>query len=320
MTAGDKLILDVLIEQSKSIAVSGHIKPDGDCIGSVLALYNYLDANYPEKEAAVYLETPSGKFRFLKNFDRIDSEYPDHDPFDLMVCLDCSTKERLGKAQKYFDAAGHTICLDHHVSNTGYADENYVYGQSGSACEVLYDHLDHEKLNREIAKCLYTGIVTDTGVFKYSSTSPKTLRTAASLMEYGLPVNEIIDEAFYAKDWNENRMLGYAVMNSKMAYDGRVIYSCISRQEMQEFSVSTRELDGIVPQLKLTRGVDCAIFMYETGPYQYKVSFRTSEAVDGNRVASVFGGGGHERAAGCNVCGEADTCLEALLLEVGKVL
>ncbi|WP_297979477.1 DHH family phosphoesterase, partial [uncultured Methanobrevibacter sp.] len=183
--------IDELASSVHSIAISGHIKPDGDCVGSVLALYNYLKVNYPALCVDVYLEEPSDKYRFLKGFEDMHVSFDRDQTYDLMVSLDCSTLERLGDAQNYFKTAGHTICLDHHISNQGYADENYIYGDVSSACEVLYRILDPEKLNREIAICLYTGIISDTGVFKYPATSPETMRVAANLMEYGIPTNEI---------------------------------------------------------------------------------------------------------------------------------
>lgn len=303
-----------------SVAISGHVKPDGDCIGSVLALYNYLKKNYPEIETDAYLEEPDRTFRFLKGFDRINSRFDVEKDYDLMIVLDCSTRERLGKSEKYFAGAGHTICLDHHVSNENFADENFVYGGWSSACEVLYGALDPDRIDKEIAACLYAGIVTDTGVFKYESTTPETMRVVASLMEYGLDTAYIINESFFAKDWNENRILGYALLNSHCEQGGKLIYSCITQEDMKQFHVTTRDLGGIVSQLKLTRGTLCAVFLYENGPHEYKVSFRSDAPVDVNEIATLFGGGGHTRASGCTVTGELETCLEGILTEVRKRL
>lgn len=312
--------IDDYLNNVDSAAISGHIKPDGDCIGSVLALYNYITRNYPSVRTDLFLEESGGKFDFLKGFDRIDHSCEKERSYDIMFCLDCSTEERLGAAQKYFSKAKKTVCLDHHVSNQGYADENYIFGDLSSACEVLYHFLEKEKMDREIAACLYTGIICDTGVFKYPSTSPETMRIAADLMEFGLDTNYIIDESFYSKNWNENRILGYAVQNSHLAFDGKVVYSVLSEEEMKVFSVTQKDLEGIVSQLRLTRGVKCAVFMYETGSSCYKVSFRSETPFDVNDLAGVFGGGGHVRAAGCNVQGDPDSILKQILDEIGKRL
>ena len=312
--------IDDYLNHIDSAAISGHIKPDGDCIGSVLALYNYITKNYPSVRTDLYLEESGGKFDFLRGFDRIDHTFEKEQDYDVMFCLDCSSLERLGAAQKYFHRAGKTVCLDHHVSNPGYADENYIYGDLSSACEVLYHFLDPEKMDREIAVCLYTGIICDTGVFKYPATSPETMRIAAALMEYGIDTNYVIDESFYSKNWNENRILGYAVQNSHLAYDGKVIYSVLSEEEMKAFSVTQKDLEGIVAQLRLTRGVKCAVFMYETGLSNYKVSLRSEAPFDVNELAGVFGGGGHVRAAGCNIEGEPESIMKKILCEIGNRL
>ena len=312
--------IDEYLINIRSVVISGHVKPDGDCTGSVLALYHYITDNYPDIQTELFLEEPSDKFSFLAGFDKIDHAFEKELSCDVMFCMDCSTRERLGKAQKYFERAKKTVCLDHHVSNQGYAEENYIFGDASSACEVLYHFLDREKLDRQTAECLYTGIISDTGVFKYPATSPETMRIAADLMSFGLDTNRIIDESFYSRSYQENRILGYAVLNSHLAYDGKVIWSVISRKEMEDFQVTAKELDGIVPQLRLTRGVLCAVFLYETGCYEYKASFRSEDPFDVNELAGLFGGGGHIRAAGCNVRGEAEDIMEAILQEIGRML
>lgn len=309
-----------LLKDAKSVCLTGHIRPDGDSIGSVLGLYTYLQINFPEIKADVYLEPPAGKMKFIVNFDKINSDYPDHEPYDLMICLDASNLERIGQAAKYFHDARHTINIDHHFSNTYFADENYVEGDSSSACEVLYGFLEPDKLNRDIAIALYTGIIYDTGVFKYRLTSPQTMMIAGELMKYDVPTDEVIDESFYARTYDENRIFGYAVMKSKLACDGKVIYSSLTQKDLEDFHVTTRDLEGIVPQLRLTRGVEVAVFAYETPAGDIKVSFRSNDPFDVNEVAALFGGGGHVRAAGLNMQGTLDECMQTLLTEIEKRL
>lgn len=309
-----------LLSDAKTVCLTGHIRPDGDSVGATLGLYTYLEKNFPEIHADVYLEPPAGKMKFIANFDKIITDYPDHEPYDLMICLDASNLERIGRAVKYFREAKHTINIDHHFSNTNYADENYVDGPSSSACEVLYGFLDPDQLNLDIAIALYTGIIYDTGVFKYRLTSPETMRIAGALMEYGIPTDEVIDESFYARTYDENRVFGYAVMKSVLTCGGKVIYSSLTQQEMEDFHVTTRDLEGIVPQLRLTRGVVVAIFAYETPAGDIKVSFRSNDPFDVNEVAALFGGGGHVRASGLNMQGTLDECIQTLLAEVEKRL
>lgn len=312
--------IDELLAGKRSLAITGHVRPDGDCVGSNLALYNYAVKNFPDMKVDVFLEKPTDKLSFIRGFDKINSDYASDTVYDIMICLDSASKERIGRANKFFKTAALTVNIDHHVSNPEYADLNHVEGNSSSACEVLYGLLDPEKLDRDIAIALYTGIIYDTGVFKYGSTSPDTMRIAAALMEYGIPTNYIVDSSFYAKSYDENRIFGYALMNSTLAYDGRVIYSSITKQDLKDFGVSSRELEGIVSQLRLTIGIQCAVFLSEIGPLEYKVSLRSGDEIDVNVIASKFGGGGHVRAAGATLHGTRDECMQALLDEIGKVL
>ena len=307
------MLINDFLKDVKSVAVSGHVRPDGDCVGSSLSVYGYIKRNFPRIDVDVFLEKPTDKLAFLKDFTVINSDYEKDCEYDLMICVDCASKERLGKAVKYFDSAKLTVNIDHHVSNTKYADQNFVFGGLSSCCEALYGFMEPDRLDRDIAIALYTGIIYDTGVFKYEATTPKTMRIAADLMEFGIPTNFIVDESFYAKSYNENRIMGYAVEKSRLSCDGRVIYSYITRKELEEFDVLSTELEGIVSQLRLTKDIQVAIFMHEISEDEYKVSFRSNELVDVNEVAMGFGGGGHIRASGCTVHGEPEECMDTLL-------
>ena len=312
------MTISELIEGAGSVCITGHIRPDGDCAGSALALYRYLKRNHQGLDVDVFLELPTAKLSFLSGYNDLNTRYDLDKTYDVMFCLDCASLERCGKAEKYFHSAGKTINIDHHISNPEFAQINYVFPYSSSTCEVLYGFFEPEKIDREIAICLYTGIVYDTGVFKYPATSPQTMRIVADLMEFGIPMDFIIDESFYAKNYDENRIYGYAIMKSKLACDGRVIYSSINKEELKQFGVASRELEGIVEQLRLTRGVKCSFCIHEVNPTEYKVSFRSNGEVDVNKIAEKFGGGGHERAAGANLKGDMDACIARILIEAGK--
>ncbi len=312
--------IDEVLNDIKTLAITGHVHPDGDCVGSTLALYNYVKNNYPQINVSLFLEEPSDKLSFLKGFDEIISDYPVRDGFDLMIVLDSASFDRIGKADKYFKKSKKTICIDHHVSNNGFADENIIVSDSSSASEVIYDLLDSEKINKDIAICIYTGIVYDTGVFKYPSTSSKTMDIVSKLLKFDIPTDFIIDNSFYLKTYNENRIMGYALLNSKLAFDGKVIYSSLSKKDMQDFEVTNNEIDGIVPQLRLTDGVEVAVFSYETASGDIKFSLRSIDSFDVNKVASAFGGGGHVRASGCTLKGTLEDTMPRVLEEIAKYL
>jgi phosphoesterase RecJ-like protein len=203
-----------------------------------------------------------------------------------------------------FDNARKRINIDHHVSNErGCGDVNYCVPGISSTAELVYELIEKEYMDEEIAKAIYIGIIHDTGIFKYSNTSPKTLRIAAELIEYGFDFPTIIDETFYEKTYTQNQLLGRALLESIMFMDGKCIVSAIDKKTLDFYNATSKDLDGIVNQLRIIKGVECAIFMYEIGNLEYKVSMRSCGYVDVSKVATYFGGGGHVRAAGCNMNG-----------------
>ncbi|MBE6016492.1 MAG: bifunctional oligoribonuclease/PAP phosphatase NrnA [Lachnospiraceae bacterium] len=321
MRSTEKMLISDFLNGIHTVAISGHVNPDGDCVGSILAVYGYIRKNHPEIEADIFLEKPTDKLAFLKYIDVIDTEFAKDRTYDLMICVDCASLERLGGAVKYFRTAAHTINIDHHVSNPGYADENYVFGGLSSCCEALYSFMDPEKIDKDMAISLYTGIIYDTGVFKYDATTPATMRVAADLLEYGIDTNFIIDESFYAKTYDENRILGHALEKSRLACGGKVIYSWLTNAELDEYGVSASETEGIVAQLKLTKDIHIAIFVRETAaPGELKVSFRSDDTADVNVLASSFGGGGHVRASGATYKGTVEDCIADVLKAAEDIL
>ena len=291
------MILSDILKDVKSVGITGHIRPDGDCTGSVLALYNYIVENMPETDVDLYLEQPGSEFYYLKNIDKIKNT-PEDKKYDVFFVLDCSSLDRIEPFISCFNNASKTVCIDHHVSNTGFTDLSKIEPQASSACEVLYGTMDADKISRNVAECIYTGIIHDTGVFKYSCTSKKTMEIAGEMMEKGIDYSDIIDNTFYKKTYVQNQILGRALLESVLFYDGKCIFTTVTIDEMEFYGVTGRELGGIVEQLRLTDGVEVAIFLYQTGEEEYKVSLRSKKKIDVAAIATQFGGGGHVRAAG----------------------
>lgn len=303
-------------EGAKTIGISAHIRPDGDAIGSSMALYLYLKKTVPGAEIKLFLETPPDCFGHLKYLKEIDSAYAWEKDFDIFFALDTAC-DRLGGAEDFFKNAKKKINIDHHISNeNGCGDVNVVDPFAGSTAEVLFGLMEEQYIDEEIAVALYTGIIHDTGVFQYSNTSPKTMEIGAKLISYGFPFSKIIEESFYQKTYLQNQILGRALMESILFMDGRCIVSCVDRKMMDFYHVVPADLDGIVNQLRNIKGVHCAVFMYETGLMEYKVSMRSDEKVDVSRVASYFGGGGHVRAAGCTMKGTFHDVINNLSLHI----
>lgn len=299
------------IEAANSIAIAGHVRPDGDCVGSCMGLYNYIKENYPEKSVSVYMENMGEGFSYISRMDEVKHDYTG-EKAELVILLDVSDVSRIGVAAELFADSQNTVCIDHHVSNHGIAMENVIEPSASSASEVLYKLLNEEKVSKSVAEALYTGIIHDSGVFKYSSTSAETMNIAGKLMSKGIDFQSIIDDGFYAKSYVQNHILGRALLESVMFFDGKCIFSVLSKKDMEFYGVTSKDLNGIVEQLRLTEGVECAIFLYEMEHLTYKVSLRSKKYLDVNKIAGYFGGGGHMKAAGCTMEGTAHDVINNL--------
>ncbi len=313
-------VFEKMVETAGLIAVVGHVNPDGDCVGSTLGVYNYIRDNFEGKEVDVYLEKVPEKFSYLSGYDIIRNE-PVKKTYDLCVCIDTSDVERLGEFRNYFRTAKATICIDHHVTNPAFAQVNVIDGSASSACEVLFSLLDEDKIDKSVAECIYTGIIHDTGVFKYSCTSPRTMEIAGKMMAKGIDYGTIIDSSFFAKNYPQTLILGKALERSVRFLNDRCIYSVITKEDMDSCGALKSDLDGIVDQLRVVDGVEVAVFLYDTeGKGKYKVSLRSDKIVDVSVIASVFGGGGHEHAAGCNLSGSVDDMIDTLSVHIKEQL
>ena len=315
-------MLTEMVKSAETIAIGGHVRPDGDCVGSCLGVYLYLKKHFPDKQIHVYLESIPDVFHFLKGSEDILHEIPADKVYDLFILLDCGDAQRLGFSAPLFERAKTSFCIDHHVSNQAFATENYIEPEASSTCELVYHLLGSDQISEEIAECLYVGIVHDTGVFSHSCTHPSTMCAAADLMGKGIPFTKIITETFDEKTFAQNQIMGYALINAIQFLKGRGVASYVDLEQMVEYQVQPKQLDGIVNQLKLTKGADLAVFMYELEKGFYKVSLRSTEAVDVSRLCQTFGGGGHARAAGFGMRGTFEEILEkvkaAALEQLGK--
>lgn len=314
------LSLDQILEGVHTVAIAGHVRPDGDCVGSCLATYNYIKENHPQILVDLYLEPIPNLFKFLKSADEILHQCEKEQVYDLFIAQDCGDVERLGKAGMYFQTAKKTLCIDHHKSNLSFADVNYIFPEASSTSELVYELLDETKLSREIAECIYVGIIHDTGVFQYSSTSSKTMNVAGRLMDMGIDYPTIVNDTFFVKTFEQNRIFGHALLKAERFLDDRCIYVCITREEMERFDVLPKHLEGIVSQLRSTKGIEVAIFLYQNEEDGYKVSMRSGKVVDVSEIAVKYGGGGHAKASGVTMHGAEAEIKETLLKEVEKQL
>lgn len=294
-------ILD-LVNHCARIGISGHENPDGDCVGSCCGLALFLRKAMPSAQVDVFLEQfPEALTRNIPGSETVLYELPHgEEAYDAFIVLD-SMPDRIGFAKELYEKAALKINIDHHKTNPGCGDAFYVDGSASSASELVMEVIDSALVDREIAQALYVGIVTDTGVFQYSNTSERTMRNAGSLMSYGFDHTGVIREVFFERTYLQTKMLGICLAGSELIMDGRCLFCVLDREKIARHGASRQDLDRVSSQMLLTRGVDCSVFVHETDPGKWRVSMRSEKIVDVARTASLFGGGGHTRAAGCTI-------------------
>ena len=285
-----------------------------------MGLYLYLKEQYPDIHTDVYLEDIPEAYRMIKGTDEVKTQINDSDVYDLFICLDCGDVQRLGFSGPLFEHAKETLCIDHHISNDAFADHNYIVPDASSTSELVYTVLDRDKISFHSAEALYMGIVHDTGVFQYSCTSPETMEIAADLMRKGINGNEIIDKTYYEKTYIQNQILGRALLESMLIMDKKCIVSVIRQKSMEFFQAKPSDLEGIVSQLRLTKGVEVAIFLHELSPQKFKVSLRSKGKVDVSEIAKFYGGGGHVRAAGVTMEGSSHDVINNITARIALQL
>ena len=286
-------------------AIAGHIRPDGDCIGSCMGLYLYLKENFPEVKADVYLESLPDGFSYISGIENAQEEYQKDKKYDVFFIMDVGEKARIGVAAEAMDTAEKTVCIDHHITNTGTADINEIDPDASSTCEVLYEMMEPEKVSKAVAEAVYTGIVHDTGVFQYTNTGRRTMEIAGILMEKGIHFTSIIRRC---------------IMESIRLLDGKCIVGYLRKKDLEFYGVTPKDLNGIANQLLNTKGVETAVFLYESGVQEFKVSLRSKNIVDVSKIASYFGGGGHVKAAGCSMQGSVFDVVNNLTEYIEKQL
>lgn len=315
--------LIALCKDAGSIGISGHIRPDGDCIGSTCGLWQFLKKVFPEKRIDIRLEKPADIYDFIPGVKEIVSDEEDI-VYDVFFVID-SVPDRIGAAEGYYNHAKVKVNIDHHITNPGCGDAFYVDANASSASELIYDLIkvadpEDKYMDAALAETIYLGIIQDCGVFQYSNTSPKTLRIAAELISYGFDFSKLIDETFYERTCVQNRVLGFALTNCKLCLNHAFIYCIMSRADMDALHAGDHDFEGVVSQLRYTKGVKIAALLHQTLAGDYKVSMRSGGAVDVSLVAAAFGGGGHVRAAGCTLNGSHEEMAEQLITEIQKQL
>lgn len=295
------------ILKSENIAVMAHVNEDGDALGSVFALCHFLE-NIGKKAVCFLDDEPEKRLDFLNGKYEIFDDEKEYE-FDLCFALDCADKSRLGNRAEIFDSAKNTVCIDHHITNQGYADINIIKPDATSTGEVLYEVISDMgfSVDRYSAMCLYTAIASDSGCFKYSSVTPKTMRVAAELLEYKFDHAEVLRLLFDTEEIENIKLKGYIMNNIESYFDGRLQLVVTDEEILEKFGVSEKDATDLVNIPRMVAGCEIAVELKKRNG-KIRLSLRAYK-LDVSVIAKHFGGGGHKLAAGAEI--EAPSMSEA---------
>lgn len=306
------------LRAADDILILSHKNPDGDTIGSALGLCLALRAL--GKNAAVLCSDPIPKMYEYLDINWYDGSY---EP-SFVVAVDVASIQLFGEnnnVQEYVKRAN--LCIDHHGSNSGYAYATLLEPQAAAVCEILTDLIPDNlgvPLTPEIANCLYTGVATDTGCFRFTSTTAKTHLAAARLMEAGADAGRLNEILFECRSHSRIEAEREALESLEYYFDDRCAMICLTRDQIVQTGVANAELEDLTSLPRSIEGVEVGLTLRQQPDGSFKISVRTSRDVDACSIARRLGGGGHNRAAGCEISGNLDNAKRAILQEVQKEL
>lgn len=283
------------IEKADNIALTAHISEDADALGSVFALNETLKNS--GKSVTVFLsERLGGNMTFFN--EEYETDIPEHPEFDLMICLDCGDIGRISGRESVFENASKTINIDHHFTNTSFADINWVEGETSSTSEMLCSLIPVlSGFNSKSAAYLYAGIFGDTGGFKFKNVTPKTMCIAADLLRYNINHADIVKELFDMQTLNEVRLRAEIMQNIQSYFDSRVNIVVADEELFAKYNLNENDIGGLVEIPRKIKGTEIAASM-KIMPEKIKLSIRSGGKANVANIAEIFGGGGHKMAAG----------------------
>jgi len=292
------------VKASETICVVGHIRPDGDCIGSQLGLTLALE-NAGKKVTCWNQDLVPAKLRFLDPKKMI-SQPEKGRKFDLVIATDCASLERLGTAADCIQERGALINIDHHASNTRYGDINWIAAREPSAGELIFRLLKAANwpITREIADCLFTAVSTDTGSFQYPTTQPATYQVAGELVKRGANLEKICDEVYQSYSLARVRLVRHLYNQFRLTHDDRIAYFWLKKKDYTRTGSDPSDSEGLIDHIRAIEPVVIACMFEEIEPELTRISLRSKKPeIDVNRIAQEFGGGGHAAAAGARIAG-----------------
>ena len=293
------------LQSSKNILILTHVNPDGDTLSSALVLYlalkdNYsdlkIDITYTSKIPNIYMFLP--KISEFQNIEDLDQ----NKIYDAAIAIDVAAKDRMVYGLKLYEKSKIKINIDHHKTNNKYGDINIIKSDYASCSQVVFDILKYLNINikKEYATAIYTGLLTDTGGFRYENTDFKVLSLASKLIEYGADPYLISKACYESKDKAQVLLHSYCILNSVFYDELSLVYTVITKETMEKFKAQDQHTEGLVEKLRQINTIDIAIVLKESSDHCTKISLR-SKTKDVSKIASNFNGGGHKFASGCTI-------------------
>lgn len=315
------MTLDEILEEIKvaeKIIILTHESPDGDAIGSSLAMKLALEEL--GKEADVVIPETPRLYEFLPAIDQVKKQ-SDIESYDLAISVDCADLKRLG-GREHFENARKTVVIDHHGSNNMFGDLNYVNPVSPACCEILAYIFEYFEINitKAIGTCIMTGIITDTGGFRHPTVNPETFEFTAELIRKGINVPDIYKRTLRTQT-KANFLLTQRVMDRmEILEDGKVTFTYVTLKDKEEVEAEPGDTEGLVEIGRDIEGVEVSILLKQKEENLFRISMRSGSYVNVSDVCLMFGGGGHQRAAGATAQGTLEQVRERVLNEVRKAL
>lgn len=314
--------IDISIKNSKNILLVSHINPDGDTLGAMCGLYSLIKDNYKKKSDMVAVSKVPSTYHFVPFIDKVKSieEFDLSREYDLVINLDVAALDRCGDAQVLFNKAKNTINIDHHETNIGYGKINYIEPYAAATAEVIVgisNKLDWN-FSKESAVCLYTGIVTDTGCFKFSNTTKRTMEFAGQMLSYDVNPAEIYQMCYESNSKDMVLFQSYSVNKAEFINDDKIAYTIVYKKDLEKFNYNGEDFtDGLTEKLRAIKTTEIAFVVKELNSTTSKLSMR-SKSKDIAKVCSAFGGGGHKLAAGAVIKANPQHAVKLILEEIKK--
>ncbi|MBF0926995.1 MAG: bifunctional oligoribonuclease/PAP phosphatase NrnA [Clostridiales bacterium] len=316
MTTIDQILK--CIKKSKNIVIVTHENPDGDAVGSSLAMYHALKGL--KKNVDIIIPEYAKCFNELPGIDEVIKE--SDKVYDLAISLDAATDKLLNVWVKYFREADQRIVIDHHSTNTMFGDINYVDLSAPACAQVVYMLIKHYrwKITPEIGTCIMAGIITDTGGFQYSGVSKDTFNIAAELLDVGVNISKVYKKVFDTKTRSSFELRRIAIDRMEFLEDGKIAFTYVTNEDERKVNAGVGDYEGIVSEGRSVESVEVSIFLHELKDGEFKISLRSNSYVNVSDVCIMFGGGGHIRAAGAKMTADPLVIRDKVVNEVKRQL